>query len=66
MTELQNFVNNFGFGISVENLVHRAYRHMDGLGYDTCVLNERYTIVDGQSYQFIKSRKANAWVVRAF
>ena len=29
MTELQNFLDGYGFGISVKELAHRAYRHME-------------------------------------
>ena len=28
MTELQNFIDGYGFGISVQKLAEKAYRHM--------------------------------------
>ena len=29
MTELQNFIDGYGFGISVQKLAEKAYRHME-------------------------------------
>lgn len=66
MQELQNFVNGYGLGISVEKLADKAYFHMSNLGHDVCVLNEKYIIVDGQNYYFSKSRKQNGWIVKEF
>ena len=33
MTELQNFLDGFGFGISVEKRADKAYRHMAAKGH---------------------------------
>jgi len=65
MKALQNFVSQFGLGISKEQLVRKAYFHMVANGYDACILNEKYIIIDGEEYQLIKSRK-NGWTVKAF
>lgn len=65
MTELQNFVDNFGFGISRENLVSKAYFQMKALGFDVCIVNSRYLEVNGTTYLFSKSRKAGGWVIKA-
>lgn len=66
MQELQNFVDRFGFGISVQKLADKAYRQMALLGHDVCMVNERYLEVDGITYLFSKSRKQGGWVVREF
>ena len=66
MTALQNFVDGIGLGISKEKLVHYAYRFMVADGHDCCVLNEKYIIVDGKDYQFIKSKKQGRWIVKGF
>lgn len=65
MKDLQDFVNGFGFGISVQKLAEKAYRQMALIGHDACILNERYLIVDGVTYYFSKSRKQGGWVVKA-
>lgn len=66
MFELQNFVNQFGFGISKNELCEKACSAMTAQGFDACVLNEKYLEVNGVNYQFTKNRKTNSWVVKAF
>lgn len=66
MKELQNYLDGFGFGISVQKLVVQAYRHMADLGYDTCIVNDRYLEVEGRTYLFSKSRKAGRWIAKEF
>lgn len=66
MTTLQNFVNNFGLGISKEKLVEKAYRQLTVDGHDCCILNEKYLIIDGKEYQLIKSKKENRWIAKEF
>ena len=64
MKDLQNFVNQFGTGISVKKLVDKAYLAMEAAGHDVCLLNERYIIVDGVEYRFAK--RNGSWVVKEF
>ena len=66
MKELQKFVEKFGLGISVEALAVNAYHHMRALGHMACIWNDRYLEVDGQKFQFIKSRANGCWKVKAF
>lgn len=66
MTELQNYIDGYGFGISVKELAHKAYRHMRSLGYDTCIVNDRYVEVEGTTYLLSKSRKNGRWIAKAF
>ena len=66
MTELQNFLDRYGFGISVKELVNRAYRHMEAAGHKVCLVNERYLEVDGDTYMFSKSRKLGRWIAKKF
>lgn len=64
MKDLQNFVNQFGTGISVKKLVEKAYRAMQAAGHDVCLLNEKYIIVDGVAYRFTK--RNGDWIVKEF
>lgn len=66
MTELQNYIDGYGFGISVKELAHRAYRHMESKGYEVCIVNDRYLEVNGITYLFSKSRKNGRWIAKAF
>lgn len=66
MKALQEFVNNYGFGISKEKLIERAYRQLSVDGHKCCIINDRYINVDGTDYQLIKSRKENRWIVKEF
>lgn len=66
MTELHNFLDGYGFGISVKELAHRAYRHMEAKGHKVCMGNERYLEVDGTTYLFSKSKKHGRWIAKAF
>lgn len=66
MLALQNFVNNFGFGISKENLITKAYRQLSADGHDCYIINGKYISVDGEEFQLIKSRKEDRWIVKEF
>lgn len=65
MKELQEFIDNYGLGISVEKLADKAYHHMALKGHDVCLVNERYLEVDGTTYLFSKSRKHGCWIAKA-
>ena len=64
MTELQNFIEGYGFGISVKELVNKAYNYMAAKGYKVCFINERYLEVDGTTYLFSKSKKHGRWIAK--
>ena len=66
MTALQNFVDQFGFGISKEKLIEKAYFQLTADGHDCVILNTKYIIVDGEELQLIKSRKEDRWIVKEF
>lgn len=65
ISEIQGFVDYYGLGISKEKLAEKTYRYMDGNGHDCYVLNGKYIGVDGEEFQFIKSRKEGRWIVKA-
>lgn len=65
MTALQNFVDNYGFGISKEKLVEKAYWNLCS-DHDCCIINEKYIGIDGKEFQLIKSKKQNRWIVKEF
>lgn len=62
MKALQNFVDQFGTGISVKKLIEKAYRQLELEGHDCCILNEKYIIVDGVEYRLV--RKNGDWIVK--
>lgn len=66
MKALQNFVDNFGLGISKENLITKAYRQLSANGHDCYIINGKYINVDGEDLQLIKSRKEDRWIVKGF
>lgn len=66
MKELQDFVDNFGLGISKEQLASKAYVAMEMLGHEVWLINDRYLHIDDKDYQFIKSRKQDKWIVKDF
>lgn len=66
MEALQNYVDQFGFGISKNELAGKAYWAMKVEGHDVCMVNEKYLEVDGVTYQFIKSKAQGRWIVKSF
>ena len=60
MTELQNYIDGYGFGISVKDLCSKAYWQMKADGHKVCIVNDRYLELDGKTYFFSKSRKVVA------
>lgn len=62
MKDLQRFVDQFGTGIGVKKLAEKAYRAMELAGHDVCILNDKYMIVDGAKYRFVKSN--GDWIVK--
>lgn len=66
MEALQNFVNNFGLGISKEKLITKAYRQLSVDGHDCYIINDLYINIDGEDLQLIKSRKNDCWIVKTF
>lgn len=64
MERLQEIVNGFGFGISKEKLIAKAYRVLQAEGHDVYVLNDLYIGIDGYEYQVIKSARQGRWIVK--
>ena len=60
-TMLSEVVKNFGLRMSKEELVSKV-ELLICKDYDVCVLNEKYLIVNGEKYQFIKTK--NGWVAK--
>lgn len=63
-SELQGFVDNFGLGISKEKLASKAYFYMENNGHECFTINEKYISIDGEEFQFIKSRATDKWIVK--
>lgn len=68
---LKNYVAGFGTGISVEKFVAQIYRFLMSIASSEmrekiCILNDRYLVVNGIRYQFIKRRSAGRWEVKTF
>ena len=64
MERLQQIINEFGFGISKEKLIEKAYRVLEAEGHEVYILNDKYIGIDGYEYQVIKSTKENRWVAK--
>lgn len=60
---IQEMVNAYGFGISVEKLVSELYWKLTIEGADACIVNGRYLEVDGVNYQLKKTRSKGHWTV---
>ena len=50
----------------VERVVKRVYWSLRDAGYNTCILNDRYLVVDGKSYQLRRNRQINSWTAKEF
>ena len=60
---IQEMVNAYGFGISVENLVSELYQKLMLEGVAACIVNDRYLEVAGANYQLKKTRSRGHWTV---
>lgn len=64
--KIQAIVNNFGFGISVQELAEKVYWQLVADGENPCIVNDRYIEVNGANFQLIKARAKGHWVVKEF
>lgn len=64
--KMQDFVNGYGIGMTKQDLVSELYWYLKEQGHEVCVLNDKYLIVDGTDYQFIKSNKTRSWIVKTW
>lgn len=60
---IQEMVNAYGFGISVEKLAVEIYRKLESEGVDACIVNDRYIEAAGANYQLKKTRSKGHWTV---
>jgi hypothetical protein len=65
-TNIENIVNEYGFGISVKELVRIVYRELAAMGYSPYIVNDRYIGVDEVTYQLCKTRSKGHWTVKAY
>lgn len=63
LNTIQNITNNFGFGISVNELTSKVYFNLVAMGFKPCIVNDRYIEVDGITYQLRKTRSKGCWTV---
>ena len=63
-SELQGFVDIFGLGITKEKLASKAYFYMENNGHECFTINGKYICIDGEEFQFIKSRATDKWIVK--
>lgn len=68
---LKNYVAGYGTGISVEKFVKKIYQYLmfmvdSEMREKIVILNDRYLIVDGVNYQFIRKRSIGKWEVKTF
>lgn len=63
---IQNFIDRYGFRISVKDLADLTYTELRMEGFHPCIVNDRYIEVDGTTYLFSKSRKHGRWIAKEF
>ena len=63
---IQNFIDGYGFRISVKDLADLTYTELRMAGFQPCIVNDRYIEVDGTTYLFSKSRKHGRWIAKEF
>lgn len=63
---IEEIIRNYGFGISIEGLASNVYIELAKLGYEPCIVNDRYIEVDNVTYQLVKTRSKGHWTVRKF
>lgn len=63
---IEQITSKFGFGMSVEELASRVYVELEALGFEPCLVNDRYVEVNGTTYQLRKMRSKGHWTVREF
>lgn len=61
LNTIQNIVNKYGFGISTKDIASEVYWALEALGFDPCIVNERYIAVDGITYQLRKTKSKGHW-----
>lgn len=66
LNALQEMVNGYGFGITVEKLVREIYWALVADGKRPCIVNSRYLEIDGVTYQFRRTRSKGCWTVVEF
>lgn len=64
MERLQEIVNEYGFGITKEKLIEKAYRILEAEGHEVYILNGIYIGIDGYEYQVVKSVRNGFWTVK--
>lgn len=64
--KIQAIVNNFGLGISVQELADKVYCQLAADGDNPCIVNERYIGVNGANFQLVKSKAKGQWIVKEF
>lgn len=64
MNTIQEIINNYGFGISTKDIASEVYWELEALGYDPCLVNDRYVEVEGITYQLLKTRSKGHWTVK--
>lgn len=66
LNKLQEMANEYGFGISLKDMVSNVYWELEALGFSPYIVNDRYIGLDGVTYQFRKTRTKGHWTVKAF
>ena len=62
---MQNEANKWGIHETKKYIVTKIYRTLKAEGIeDAAIQNERYLVVNGRTYQTIKSKKQNTWIIR--
>lgn len=57
LNSIQNVVNATRYDKNKERFVSNLYWNLKAAGFDVCILNDKYLIIDGIDFQFINSKK---------
>lgn len=61
---IQNYLSGFGTGISKEKLVSKVYWFLNSHGINSCILNDKYLEIENHTFEFIKKRSTDSWLVK--
>lgn len=61
---IEDFVANFGTGISVEKMASMVYWNLFDKVDDACIVNTKYVKLNGKEFQLIRRKSKCMWEVK--
>lgn len=66
IAEVEKAAAEIGTGWSLRDCIDKLYWELEARGFKTCLLNERYLIVNGNEFQFIRKHSLGHYVAKCF